>query len=153
MLGNSMRSERPCMPKPAAELVRLSGRRSLIVVRPDVFAGLPGVSTIKLADGGAFLAFDHDAGPADLEIALLDRLDKEPTKGARRAQLKQAREIVRAWRQNAGLVFRTKSIIVVEGAIDVEPGPLATVRRDEFDAEHAGHGDNASESHGRPPVG
>ncbi len=153
MLGNGVRSERSALPKPAAELVRLSGRRSLIVVQPEVFAGLPGVSTIKLADGGAFLAFDHDAGPAELELALMDRLDKESTKGTRRAQLTQARNIVRAWRQNAGLVFRTKSIIVVEGAVEADPGPLASVQREEFSAEGEGREDDARQSHGRPPVG
>jgi hypothetical protein len=153
MLSDGKRAGRPRTPKPVAELVRLLGGRSLIVVQPDIFAGLRGVSTIPLADGGAFLAFDHDAGPADLEIALLDRLDEESAKGTRRAQLLQAREIVRAWRQDAGLVFRTKSIILVEGAVDVEPRPLAAVQRDELSAEDQRHRDDASESHGRPPVG
>jgi hypothetical protein len=153
MLGNGVRSERPRIPKPAAELVRLSGRRSLIVVQPEVFAGLPGVSTIKLSDGGAFLAFDRNAGLAELELALMDRLDNEPSKGARRAQLAQARDIVRAWRQNAALVFRTKSIIVVEGAVDVDPGPLASVQPHEFNPEGERRGDGSRPSHGRPPVG
>jgi hypothetical protein len=38
------------------------------------------------------------------------------------------RGILRAWRHDAGLVFRTKSIIVVEGLVGVERRPLAALR-------------------------
>jgi hypothetical protein len=94
--------------------VHLPGRRGLIVVEPQAFKGLRGVSTIPLADGRAFLAFDGAGGLADLEVAILDALEVAPPASENHAQLTQLREVVRAWRRDKRLAFRTKSIIVVE---------------------------------------
>lgn len=118
------REESPERPdKPPAELVHLPGGRSLIVVDPRLFRGLEGVSTIPLSDGGAFLALDH-GGLADLEVALTDCLE---TLGGtpEHDRLCEVRDIVRAWRRDRSLVFRTKSIIVAEGATGGEPRLLA----------------------------
>jgi hypothetical protein len=117
-------------PRPSAalvELVHLPGRRSLIVVQPQALTPLPGVSTIPLSDGRAFLAFDHSGGIADLEVAILDQLEVTPARSAERKRLMRVRDIVRAWRQDPGLVFRTKSIIVAEGAGAGACRPLATL--------------------------
>ena len=119
---------RPTTPAPLIELVHLPGRRALIVVQPEVFARLRGVSTIPLADGRAFLAFDHAGGLADLEVAVLDQLEVAPPRSAERARLTQVRDVLRAWRHDPGLVFRTKSIIVVEGVVGVERRPLAALQ-------------------------
>jgi hypothetical protein len=102
-------------PTALAELVYLPGRRGLIVVQPQAFKGLRGVSTIPLADGRAFLAFDQAGGLADLEVAILDALEVAPADSGDHAQLTQIRQIVRAWRRDQRLAFRTKTIIVVEG--------------------------------------
>ena len=111
-------------PAPAlAELVHLPGKRGLIVVQTNIFGRLHGISTIPLADGRAFLAFDRPAGLADLEVAILDRLALIPA-GAERTQLTQILEIVRGWRRHRRLNFRTKSIIVVESPVAVESGSL-----------------------------
>ena len=98
-----------------AELVRLADGRSLIVVQPEGFGGLKGVSTIPLADGRAFLAFDHSGGIADLEVAVLDKLDASRCR-AERGKLSEIRNLIRAWRRDQELAFKTKSIIVVETA-------------------------------------
>jgi len=126
ILSAGARRRRPKGPAALAELVHLPGRRALIVVQPQVFTRLGGVSTIPLADGRAFLAFDHAGGLADLEVAILDQLEVAPARSVERTQLMQVRDILRAWRRNPGLVFRTKSIIVVEGA-GGERRPLATL--------------------------
>lgn len=128
ILGDSAHRRRPTSSAPLAELVHLSGRRALIVVQPQVFARLRGVSTIPLADGRAFLAFDQGGGLADLEVAILDQLEVQPARSAARTQLMQVRDLVRAWRRDTGLVFRTKSIIVLEGAVGVERRPLTALK-------------------------
>lgn len=108
--------------------MHLPGRRALIVVQPQVFTPLRGVSLIPLADGRAFLAFDHAGGLADLEVAILDQLELLPLKSAERASLLQLRDIVRAWRRDPGLAFRVRSIIVVEGVGGVERRSLAALK-------------------------
>jgi hypothetical protein len=118
---------RPKSPAALAELVHLPGRRALIVVQPQVFTRLRGVSTIPLADGRAFLAFDGPGGLAELEVAILDQLEAAPPRSAQRAQLAQARGIVRSWRRNPRLVFRTKSILVVEGGAYARQRPLTAL--------------------------
>ncbi|MGH7310649.1 MAG: hypothetical protein ACREK6_18360, partial [Candidatus Rokuibacteriota bacterium] len=67
-------------------------------------------------------------GLADLEVAVLDQMDIAPARSAERARLIQIRDILREWRRNPGLVFRTKSIIVVEGMVGVERRPLAILQ-------------------------
>jgi hypothetical protein len=123
--GPSRRRPRP--PAALAELVRLPGRRSLIVVQPQAFTPLRGVSTIPLADGRAFLVFDHAGGVAELEVSILDQLEVAPARSLERKRLMRLRDIVRAWRHDPRLVFRTKSIIVVEGAGAGAGRPLATL--------------------------
>ena len=121
------------MALPPAELVHLPGSRALIVVQPDVFDGLRGVSTIPLAEGRAFLAFDGRGGIADLEVAILDRIDELPPRSDQRRRLRMVRDLVREWRRESGLVFRTPHIIVAEGRARGErkplPGPEGARRR------------------------
>jgi hypothetical protein len=127
-LGDHVARRASIQPRALAEVVHLPGRRGLILVQPHAFKGLRGVSTIPLSDGRAFLAFDEEGGLADLEVAILDALEASPPGGEDHAQLRQIREIVRAWRRDEGLAFRTKSIIVVEGAAAVERAPLAPLQ-------------------------
>jgi hypothetical protein len=128
-LGDGSHRQLPGRPAALAELAHLPGRRSLIVVQPEVFTQLRGVATIPLTDGRAFLAFDHSGGLAELEVALLDRLEATPVKGLERTRLLLARDIVRAWRHDARLVFRAKSIIVGEGLVGVERRPLSSLKK------------------------
>ncbi len=128
MLGDGTHRTRPRPPAAPAELVHLPGRRALIVVQPQLFRQLRGVSTIPLADGRALLAFDRPGGLADLEVAILDHLESASTTGAERTQLMQLRDIVRAWRRDPGLVFRTKAILMTERVRGVERRPLATLK-------------------------
>ncbi len=128
LLREEARRQRPRGPAPLIELVHLPGRRALIVVQSDVFARLRGVSMVPLADGRAFLAFDHAGGLGDLEVAVLDQLEAAPARGAERVHLRQVRDVLRAWRHDSGLVFRTKSIIVVEGVVSGERRPLAALQ-------------------------
>ena len=58
-----------------AELVQLPGRRALILVRPDLLRFVPGVSVVPLSDGRAFIALEAGGGVADLELAVIDRLE------------------------------------------------------------------------------
>jgi hypothetical protein len=109
--------------------VHLSRRRALIVVQPEAFKRLRGVSTIPLADGRALLAFDHARGLADLEVAILDQLETTPASSGGRASLVQVRDIVRSWRRNGALSFHAKSILVAEGFVGGERRPLPTFTR------------------------
>jgi hypothetical protein len=83
-------------------------RQSARLPRPDRCAATGG--------GRAFLAFDHPAGLADLEVAVLDQIEATPATSPRREELMRGREIVRAWRRDSRLVFRPMSILVVEGS-------------------------------------
>lgn len=100
-------------PARTAELVQLPGKRALILVRPDVFAGLSGVSVVPLSDGRGFLALDSGRGIADLEVAVVDRLDVPTLGEEQRTALGEVRQLLRDWRHQ-GLQFVTRSILVVE---------------------------------------
>jgi hypothetical protein len=145
-LGDSPRGRATKEPKPLAELVHLPGKRGLILVQSAAFKQLRGVSTVPLADGRAFLAFDEEGGLAQLEVAILDALDGKRSDNAPHAQLLQMRDIVRGWRRDRRLAFRAKSILIVEGLAAVERGPLAPLRE-------AGGGLRASRRPGRSARG
>lgn len=114
--------------RPPAELVQLPGRRALIVVQPDLFRNLGGVSLIPLQNGRAFLALDAGRGFADLELTVLDRLDGATTR-AEREGLTTVHATLKRWRQQ-GLHFKMRSIIIVERGpgVDEQPMPLSDLR-------------------------
>ena len=66
-----------------------------------------------LSDGRGFLALEPGKGYADLELAVVDRLDAPGVSPARRQQLAEIRKMLRDWRQT-GLRFEARSILVVE---------------------------------------
>ena len=82
---------------------------------------------IPLSDGRAFLAMEGGSGIADLELAILDQLGVTPVDTVEHTRLTQARDIVRSWRLDPRLVFRIRSIIVVEGVSSVERRALTTL--------------------------
>jgi hypothetical protein len=127
-LSDGQHQQRPTGSAALAELVYLPSRRALIVVHPEAFRRLRGVSTIPLADGRALLAFDHAGGLADLEVAILDQMEVAPARSAERAQLIQVRDIVRGWRRDPKLAFRTKAIIVAQGVVSADRRQLAALR-------------------------
>ena len=123
-------SRRPPVETAPAELVQLPGRRALIVVQPDWFKRLRGVSTIPLADGRAFLALSNGHGMADLELAIVDRLDDTDVSSMERRTLEQLRTLFRGWRRTPRLSFQTRSIIVVDRAPGADrPKSLAPLKR------------------------
>ena len=100
-------------PLRVADLVRLPGKRALILVKPDAFAGLNGVSVIPLSDGRGFLALDAGRGLADLEVAVVDRLDDARLAPGQRHALAEVRQLLRDWRHQ-GLRFESRALLVVE---------------------------------------
>jgi hypothetical protein len=94
-----------------AELVRFPGDAALIVVKPDLFASLPGVSLIHIAEGRALLALEHGKGVADLELFVLDRLEDRKLTVVEKHALEQLRTMLKGWRQQ-GIRFESRSIIV-----------------------------------------
>lgn len=96
-----------------ADLVQLPGHRALILVRPESFAKLKGISTIPLADGRGFLALDPGKGIADLELAVIDRLDMTGLAAGERADLLFLRQQLRQWREE-GTEFESRAIIVAK---------------------------------------
>lgn len=111
-------------PRQAAELVQLPGRRALILVQPDVLKNVPGISLVPLSDGRAFIALEPGGGVADLEVAVLDRLDAPGVSAEERRLLSEFRRLLREWRQQ-GLKFQPRSILVVERQAVAAPRPLS----------------------------
>jgi hypothetical protein len=100
--------------QPDAELVTIAERRFLIVVNRAVFKSLPGISIIPLSANRAFLALDPGRGMADLELAVIDRLDDPASERRERMALKGLRTQLKAWRHDRTLRVHTRAIIVVE---------------------------------------
>ena len=118
----------PVVP-PAAELVQLPNKRALIVVKPEYFEGVEGVSLIPLSDGRALLALPEGRGIADVELALIDRLAADGLSHDRRRELEELRGQLREWRRTTGLTFRSKSIIVADRSPrDGQPSVIAHLK-------------------------
>jgi hypothetical protein len=98
------------------ELVRIGPRRALIVVEQAAFGALPGVSAIAMGSGRAFLALESGKGMADLELAVVDRLEVPGLPETEQRALVRLRQHLRAWRRDKALTFTARSIIVVERA-------------------------------------
>jgi hypothetical protein len=101
------------------ELAQLSPDSALIVVDPQLIPSAPGVSVVPVAAGRAFLAFGEGRGLADLEVAVLDRLQTDNVSPAVRKELTLLHRQIRGWRRSRRLRFSTRSIIIVER---VNPG-------------------------------
>jgi hypothetical protein len=97
-----------------AELVTIAGDQSLIVVNRAVFKSLPGVEIVPLSAQRAFLALDAGRGMADLELAVIDRLESAAAASRERKALSGLLADLRRWRHDRRLRFHTRAIIVVE---------------------------------------
>ena len=98
-----------------AGLYQVPGGRALILVRPEFFDDIPGVSLIPLSDGRAFLALERSKGVADLELAVLDRLEARSLTETKRAALMRLRGLLQSWRRE-GIEFETRAIILAKRA-------------------------------------
>lgn len=107
-----------------AGLVQLPGDRALILVRPDYFDKLKGVSLIPLADGRAFLALEPTKGVADLELAVLDRLEAPSVGAVERDALAQLRALLQQWRQE-GVAFESRAIVIAKRQVAGRARPLS----------------------------
>lgn len=112
-----------------ADLVQLPGQRALILVRPSFFQRVKGVSVIPLADGRGFLALDAGKGAADLELAVIDRLEAPAIEAQERLALQQFRQLLKKWRQD-GIDFESRSIIVARRGLTSTGRPLSPLRTD-----------------------
>jgi len=104
----------PQAEQPEAELVSVGDRQSLIVVNRRVLKQLPGVQIVPLHGTRAFLALEPGKGLADLEVAVLDRLEDRRLKGTERLAVEQLRDQLRRWRRDRSIAFHARTIIVVE---------------------------------------
>jgi hypothetical protein len=97
-----------------ADLVAVAERRFLIAVNRTVVRKLPGVHIIPLDGHRAFLALDPGHGMADLELAVLDRLENGAVNGRERHALVDLRTRLAKWRRDRSLRVNTRAIIVLE---------------------------------------
>jgi hypothetical protein len=95
------------------DIALFSGRRGLIVVDRDAFNRLPDVALIPLSESRAFLALGPGMGLADLELAVIDRID-EATDPSEQAALMELRSRLREWRADPEWAFEPRAIIVAE---------------------------------------
>ena len=99
---------------PDFELVSIAERRALIAVNKDIITALPGVDVMPPIGNRAFLAVAPEHGMAELELAVIDRLDNPPHDPAEQKTMSEFRKQLRAWRHDGTLRFHTRGIIVVE---------------------------------------
>jgi hypothetical protein len=104
------RSERP--QAPGAEFVDVGDAGGLIVVDPKLVRGLAGIAAIPFGEGRAFLALDPSWNLADLELSIVDALDRGVADAARRTALLRFRDQLREWRNDRSLALEARSIIV-----------------------------------------
>lgn len=100
--------------QPDAELVKIAERRSLIVVNRAAFKSFPGVNIVPLDATRAFLTLEPGHGMADLELAIIDRLENGSIAARERKALGALRAQLSAWRHDRALAFHSRAIIVVE---------------------------------------
>mgnify|MGYP003348894841 FL=1 len=98
-----------------AELASVAPGQALIVVNRVAVRSLPGVQLIPISDGQAFLALDPGKGMADLELAVLDRLESLPAGSRDRAAVEGLLLRLRRWRRDERLSFDSRAIILVSG--------------------------------------
>jgi hypothetical protein len=98
-------------PVELAELVRLPEGRALILVNAQALSHIPGVAVIPMSDGRGLLALESGRGVADLELAVIDRLETPRLQATERQALTALRDKPREWRQQ-GVGFESRSIIV-----------------------------------------
>jgi hypothetical protein len=104
---------RPRVPSRDADLVEIGDGQFLIVVNTALFHSLPGVRMVPLSATQAFLALDPNRGMADLELAVLDRLEHLKAPNRERRAVARLGDQLRKWRRDAHLQFLTRSIIIV----------------------------------------
>jgi hypothetical protein len=115
-------------PLQVAELVQLPGQRALILVQPEPFKNLVGVSIIPLADGRGFLALEAGRGVSDLELAVIDRLEAPELEAAEKEALTHLRALLRQWRQD-GVRFELRSIIIAQRTRSADAEVLAPLQK------------------------
>jgi hypothetical protein len=100
-------------PTAGVQLVEVGGGASLIVVDPAFLQHLPAVQMVPLSDAEAFLALAPGRGMADLEIAVVDQLERLKAGTPERRAAGRFRQQLRAWRRDSRLTFESRSIILV----------------------------------------
>jgi hypothetical protein len=104
----------PRQPHDDAELVKVAGRQSLIVVNREFFNHLPGVNIMPLHGDRAFLALQPGQDMADLELSVIDRLTSPSIEPRERKALVALRTLLRKWRKDRSMRIETRAIIVLE---------------------------------------
>jgi hypothetical protein len=103
----------PEAPLGHAELVEIGDGQKLIVVNSDMLKSIPGVQLVPLSATQSFLALDPLRGMADLELAVVDRLEEPTASGRERQAVGRLRNQLRKWRHDPHLQFVSRSIIMV----------------------------------------
>jgi hypothetical protein len=98
--------------RPVAELLHLPNGAGLIVVDPRVLRNVRGVTTIPLADRRAFLVLEAARGLADLELAVLDRIEETVPGTSENRQLCELHAQLSHWRKHRSFSFTSRSIIL-----------------------------------------
>jgi hypothetical protein len=98
-----------------AELASVAPGQALIVVNSAAVRSLPGVQLIPISDGQAFLALEPGKAMADLELAVLDRLESLPPGSRDRAAVDGLLRKLQRWRRDERLAFHSRAIILVSG--------------------------------------
>lgn len=97
---------------PAAELVDVGEGRALIVVTPALVRGLAGVAAIPFGQGRAFLALEPAGTMADLELSVVDALERGAMDAGHRDALAEFRGQLRGWRNDQSMALEPRAIIV-----------------------------------------
>lgn len=95
-------------------LLDIGTQQALIVVRTALFRALPNVQLIPLSTTQSFLALAPHQGMADLEVAVIDRLESGRARPREADTLSGLLNQLRKWRRDRTLTFEARSIILVK---------------------------------------
>lgn len=112
LVEKSARAPRARTATEETHLVEIGDGQSLIVVDAARFHGLPGVQAVRFSATQAFLALEAGRGMADLELAVIDRIERLAP-GEDRRTWERLRDRLRRWRRDRHLCFENRSIILV----------------------------------------
>jgi hypothetical protein len=104
----------PTNGKPPAELAVFGDQAVITVRRTPALERRTGIHLIPLPDGRALISFDHPKTTAELELTILDALERESLDSEEREVFQAIVAILQDARRTGDIVLHRRNIVVLE---------------------------------------